>query len=91
MICQSYVASCRERHVHCAEGSSDFLTPSPPAEKATACQDQARKASAYNGAGDSSQWAPDLTTAEIHSVDVKVCRSAFESRNQARLGLRDTA
>jgi hypothetical protein len=72
-------------------GSCGLTTPSPPAEKATACQDQARQASAYNGAGDSSQWAPDLTTAEIHSVDVKVCRSAFESRNQARLGLRDTA
>jgi hypothetical protein len=30
----------------CARCSGDFLPPSPPAEKTTACQDQAGKASA---------------------------------------------
>jgi hypothetical protein len=31
--------------------SGDFLTPSPPAEKATARQDQARKSGTGDGAG----------------------------------------
>jgi hypothetical protein len=35
----------------CAGCSGDFLTPSPPAEKAAARQDQAGKASARDGAG----------------------------------------
>jgi hypothetical protein len=39
-ICISKTDAARTR---CAERSSDFLTPSPPAEKATTCQDQARK------------------------------------------------
>jgi hypothetical protein len=38
----------------CAEGSGDFLPPSPPSEKATARQDQARQASTRDGAGDGS-------------------------------------
>jgi hypothetical protein len=33
------------------ESSGDLLPPSPPAEKATAREDQAGKASADNGAG----------------------------------------
>src|SRR6266487_3034462 len=36
----------------CPAYSGAFLPPSPPGEKATACQDQARQASAYHGAGD---------------------------------------
>jgi hypothetical protein len=34
-----------QRHVRCAEGSADFLTPSPPAKKkkTTARQDQAEQ------------------------------------------------
>src|SRR5262249_19046160 len=32
--------------------SGDLLSPSPPAEKATACEDQAGKASTGDGAGD---------------------------------------
>jgi hypothetical protein len=31
----SAIAGCRKRHVRCAEGSADFLTPSPPAKKKT--------------------------------------------------------
>jgi hypothetical protein len=41
----SAIAGCRERHVRCAEGSGDFLTPSPLGEKnkASARQDQAEQ------------------------------------------------
>jgi hypothetical protein len=36
----------------CVETLGDLLPPSPPAEKATARQDQAGKASTSDGAGD---------------------------------------
>src|SRR5262249_12024408 len=36
----------------CAGRSGNLLTPSPPAEKAGAHEDQARKSRAYDGAGD---------------------------------------
>src|SRR5262245_61666722 len=53
-IYQPAIAGCRERHVRCAEGSADFLTPSPPAKKkkTTARQDQAEQpASVPSGIG----------------------------------------
>ena len=65
------------------------LPASPPAEKANARQDQSRQSSADDGAGDRSQFASDLTTAEIHGVDVKIGQSAFDSRDQRCLGPRD--
>jgi hypothetical protein len=37
--------------VRCAEGSGDFLTASPPGEKTSARQDQARQSSTGNGTG----------------------------------------
>ena len=40
-------------HEERARSSGDLLPPSPPAEKATAREDQARKASTGDGAGDS--------------------------------------
>ena len=73
-----------------AESSGDLLPPSPPAEKATARQDQAGQSRTDDGAGDSSQLASDLTTGEIRSVDVKVGLSAFDPRDQRRLGLRNS-
>src|SRR5262249_30486539 len=45
----SAIAGCRERHVRCAEGSGDFLTASPPGEKAAARQDQAGQSCAHYG------------------------------------------
>ena len=41
----------RLRFSHIARVSGRLLPPSPPAEKATTCQDQARKASTGDGAG----------------------------------------
>ena len=66
--------------------SAAFLPPSPPAEKATARQDQAGKASTDDGARD--KLASNLTTRVSCSVDIKVGQSAFDSRDQRRLGLR---
>ena len=43
----------------CAESSGAFLPPSPPAEKATARQDQAGQASTHDGTGDC-QESPHL-------------------------------
>jgi hypothetical protein len=65
--------------------SGDFLPPSPPGEKATAHEDQARQSGTGDGTGDRSQFASDLTHWEIHSVDVKIGCSAFDSRDQRRL------
>ena len=36
----------------CAGSSGDLLTPSPPAEKASACHDQARQTGTNDGTGD---------------------------------------
>jgi hypothetical protein len=60
----------------CASG---LLPPSPPAEKATARQDQARKASAGDGAGDGDrgQTLPDVVE----------LASKLPSRRRARLEL----
>ena len=73
-----------------AESSGGLLPTSPPGEQPTASQQQAGQARADDGAGDSSQLAPDLTTGEIRSVDVKVGLSAFDPRDQRRLGLRNS-
>src|SRR5262245_54546581 len=40
----------------CAGSSGDLLPPSPPAEKATACQDQTGQASTCDGAGNTRRW-----------------------------------
>ena len=49
----SAIAGCRERRVrNCAGSSGDLLPPSPPAEKATASQDQAGQTGTGDGAGD---------------------------------------
>src|SRR6516164_5678461 len=69
--------------------SGNLLPPSPPTEKPTASKDQTGQASTDDGA-----WrhkAPDLTTAEVHSVDVKIGPLGFDSRNQRRLGIREPA
>src|SRR6266516_1304666 len=42
------IASCRKPPVRCAEGSSDFLTASPPGEKTPARQDQTGQSSTHN-------------------------------------------
>jgi hypothetical protein len=76
-------------YANCAGCSGALLPPSPPAEKDTARQDQARQSGTRDGAGDSSQLAPDLTAGELRSVDVKISQSAFDSRDQRRLSLRD--
>ena len=47
----SAMAGRRKRRVDCPETSGNLLPPSPPAEKATARQDQAGKASADDGGG----------------------------------------
>jgi hypothetical protein len=48
----SAIAGCRKRRVRvCVETLSDLLPPSPPAEKATARQDQAGQSSTDDGAG----------------------------------------
>jgi len=46
------IAGCRKRRMRCARSSGDLLPPSPPAEKATARQDQAGKASTGDAARD---------------------------------------
>jgi hypothetical protein len=46
---QSPIAARCQRPVRCARYSSDLLSPSPPAEKATARQQQAGKARTDNG------------------------------------------
>src|SRR6516164_7284596 len=72
-----------------ARCSGNLLPPSPPAEKATASQDQPWKSRTDDGT-----WrhkAPDLTTAEVHSVDVKIGPLVFDSRNQRRLSIREPA
>jgi hypothetical protein len=49
----SEIAGCPKRHVKVArESSGSLLPPSPPAEQATACQDQAGQASSHDGARD---------------------------------------
>jgi hypothetical protein len=48
----SAIAGCRKRRVRCAGCSGDLLPPSPPAEEATARQDQAGQASTGDRAGD---------------------------------------
>src|SRR5215471_6034167 len=73
----------------CTGSLGAFPPPSPPAKKATARQDQTGQASTDDGA-----WhhkAPDLTTAEVHSVDVKIGPLGFDSRNQLRLSIREPA
>jgi hypothetical protein len=49
----SAIAGRRKLPLRCAGCSGDFLPPSPPAEKATARQDQAGQASAGDGSRDS--------------------------------------
>ena len=44
----------------CAGSSGDLLPPSPPAEKATACQDQAGHSSTRDGAGDALSLIKEL-------------------------------
>ena len=68
---------------------SQSLPPSPPAEKTSARQDQTRQSSTGDGTWDRSQFAPDLATGEGCGVDVKIGQSAFDSRDQRRLSLRD--
>jgi hypothetical protein len=51
-VCISETDTGRAR---CPEPSSDFLTPSPPGEKATASQDQARQSRTDDGTGDTSR------------------------------------
>jgi hypothetical protein len=63
------------------------MPPSPPAEKATARQDQARQPSTNDRAGNRSQFASDLTTTEIDSVNIKIGQTAFDSCNQRRLSI----
>jgi hypothetical protein len=46
----SPIAGCRKRRVRIGS-SGDFLTPSPPGEKATASQDQARQSHTDDGTG----------------------------------------
>jgi len=50
----SAMAGRRNRPVRCAGCSRDLLPPSPPAEKATARQDQTWKSSTGDGDGDGS-------------------------------------
>src|SRR6516164_7789829 len=59
----------------CARCSGDLPPPSPPAEKATACQNQAGQSRTGDGAGDN-KLASDLTTARVsYGVDIKVGHS----------------
>jgi hypothetical protein len=48
---RNQTAGCRKLAVRCAESSGAFLTPSPPAEKTTARQDQAGQSSTCDWAG----------------------------------------
>src|SRR5262249_34989552 len=50
---------CKSSEAICTESSGDFLPPSPPAEKASARQDQAGNASTGDGAGDASGGVGD--------------------------------
>jgi hypothetical protein len=81
--------------VRCAGCSGDFLTASPPGEKATARQDLARKSSTGDGAGDrdtdGKQLRSELSTGVLCGVDVEIGQPAFDSPDQRRLGLREPA
>ena len=66
--------------------SSSPLPPSPPAEKATASQDQTGKASTDDGAR--RQEAPDLAARKHSRMDVEIGLSGRQSPKQSRLGAR---
>jgi hypothetical protein len=68
---------------------SSPVPPSPPAEKATARQDQAGQSSTDDGSGD--KLGSDFTTGIDHGVYVKIALSAQNSRDEVRLGLREPA
>jgi hypothetical protein len=63
----SAIAGCRERHVRHAERSGDFLTPSPPDEKATARQEQTRQSRTDDGAG-------NLVDGDVGDGDIVIYR-----------------
>jgi hypothetical protein len=87
----SAIAGAQTTCADCAGSSGDFLTPSPPAEKTAARQDQARQPSTNDRAGNRSQFASDLTTIEIGSVNIKIGQTAFDSCNQRRLSISKSA
>jgi hypothetical protein len=58
-VCISETDTARAR---CAEGSADFLPPSPPGEKTTADQDQAGKSRTCN-------WARDGIDDDVVHID----------------------
>ena len=73
-----------------AESSGDLLPPSPPAEKATAREDQAGQSSTDDGAGDN-KLGSDFTTPIVHGVYIQIALIAQNSRDEVRLGLREPA
>jgi hypothetical protein len=70
-----------------ADVSGDLLPPSPPGEKATASGNQPRETRAHDRTGD--KLASDLTTRVSCGVNIKVGHTAFDSRDQRSLGLRE--
>jgi hypothetical protein len=60
-------------------------------QQTTASGNEARQSGTDDGAGNRRQLASDLTTGVDHSVDVKIGLSAFDSRDQRRLGLWEPA
>src|SRR6516165_400260 len=79
----SAIAGCRKRRVRNAGSSGGLLPPSPPAEKATACEDQARQASTDDGAGDSSgskcywdRWVGEPFTANCARPEQAIANTA---------------
>src|SRR5262249_21919491 len=62
-----------------AENSGDLPPPSPPAEKATACEDQAGKASTSDGAGNSGRGQAHRTLYETFSLKAEKCSTKTAS------------
>jgi hypothetical protein len=58
----------------CAGSSGDLLLPSPPAEKATARQDQAGKASTSDGAGNGKKCVGPGTEFKFDRTDYRIKR-----------------
>jgi hypothetical protein len=68
---------------------SGTLPPSPPSKKSTACQDQARQSGTDDGTGNKLKLTSNLAGRKLRSVDIKIAQSAYDSRDQRRLGRRD--
>src|SRR5437660_12513854 len=69
--------------------SGDFLPPSPPGEKATTHQDQARQSSTGDGTGDRNPSTSEVTRWESNRGSVKMGSSAFNYHDPSGRSLTD--